>query len=85
MTVIWDSSRSTLFLPISESCQRLQPFAVPFDQLFALLLALLPGQALPGSASFGTVEYLPAAESGAAVAMLWIWVFSGEIDVVRYR
>ncbi|MCY3898675.1 MAG: hypothetical protein OXF86_08895 [Caldilineaceae bacterium] len=59
-------------MPTSESCQRLQPFAVPFDLLFALLLALLIGQALPGSASFGTVDYLPAAVSGVAAAMLWI-------------
>ncbi|MDE0311341.1 MAG: hypothetical protein OXI52_03680 [Caldilineaceae bacterium] len=55
-------------MPISESCQRLQPFAVPFD----LLLALLPGQALSGIVSFGSVAYLPEAVSGVAAAMLWI-------------
>jgi len=59
-------------LPTSESCQRLQPFAVPFDLLFAVLLALLPGQALSGIASFGSVAYLPAAVFGAAVATFWI-------------
>jgi len=37
-----------------------------------VLLALLPGQALSGIASFGSVAYLPAAVYGVAVAMFWI-------------
>ena len=59
-------------------------FSVPFGLLFALLLALLLNQPLPGIAFFRTVFYLPAVVSGVAVAMLWIWVFNGEFGVVNY-
>ncbi len=59
-------------------------FSVPFGLLFALLLALLLNQPLPGIAFFRTVFYLPAVVSGVAVAMLWIWVFNGEFGIVNY-
>lgn len=56
-------------MPISESCQRLQLFAVPFDLLLALLLN----------------QTLPAVVSGVAVAMLWMCVFKGELGIVICR
>ncbi len=59
-------------------------FSVPVGLLFALLLALLLNQPLPGIAFFRTVFYLPAVVSGVAVAMLWIWVFNGEFGIVNY-
>ena len=59
-------------------------FSVPIGLLFALLLALLLNQPLPGIAFFRTVFYLPAVVSGVAVAMLWIWVFNGEFGIVNY-
>ena len=59
-------------------------FSVPLGLLFALLLALLLNQPLPGIAFFRTVFYLPAVVSGVAVAMLWIWVFNGEFGIVNY-
>jgi multiple sugar transport system permease protein len=59
-------------------------FSVPFGLLFALLLALLLNQPLPGIAFFRTVFYLPAVVSGVAVAMLWIWVFNGEFGIANY-
>lgn len=48
-------------------------------------MALLPGQALSGIASFGSVAYLPEAVSGVAAAMLWMWVFNGEVGNVICR
>ena len=59
-------------------------FSVPFGLLFALLLALLLNQRLPGIAFFRTIFYLPAVVSGVAVAMLWIWVFNGEFGIFNY-
>ncbi len=48
-----------------------------------MLLALPLNQSLHGVAFCRTVFCLTAVVSGAAVAMLWIWVINGEFAVVK--
>lgn len=49
--------------------------AVALDLVFGLLLALLLNAGFRGIGAIRTIYYLPAAVSGVAVSLLWLWIF----------
>ena len=49
--------------------------AVALDLVVGLLLALLLNSGFRGIGAIRTIYYLPAAVSGVAVSLLWLWIF----------
>lgn len=50
-------------------------FSVPLGMAAALAVAILVNQKLKGVQFFRTIYYLPAISSGAAISMVWMWVY----------
>ena len=48
------------------------------------MIALLLNRKIKFLGLFRTIYYLPAVVSGAAVALLWIWIFNPEYGVLNY-
>lgn len=57
--------------------------SVPAGLVFALGLAVLLNQKMPGVYVFRSVFYLPTVISGVGVAMLWRWMFNPEFGVIN--
>jgi len=57
--------------------------SVPLSVVFAVLIALLLNQKLPGLSIWRTVYYLPSITSGVAVALMWSWVFHPNFGLVN--
>lgn len=57
---------------------------IPLSGIFAMVIALLMNQRVPGITVFRTIYYLPAVVSGAAVAVLWNFVFNREYGVLNW-
>jgi multiple sugar transport system permease protein len=57
--------------------------SVPLSVVFAVLIALLLNQRLPGLSVWRTVYYLPSITSGVAVALMWSWVFHPNFGLVN--
>jgi len=57
--------------------------AVPIGLVLGLAVAILMNQKIPGIMIFRTVYYLPAVVSGVAVAVLWWWIFNGDIGLLN--
>ncbi len=58
-------------------------FAVPIGQMIALALALLLNHDLKLSGFFRSALYLPSVLAGVGVAILWRWVFDGEVGLLN--
>ncbi|MBI2940414.1 MAG: sugar ABC transporter permease [Chloroflexi bacterium] len=58
--------------------------AVPLHQLVSLALALLLNQRVPGRSLFRTLFYMPAAVSGVAVALLWLWLLDPYLGLLNF-
>lgn len=58
--------------------------AVPLGIIFALFLAVVLNQRVPGLAIFRTIFYLPSVISGVAVSLLWLWLLNPTIGLVNY-
>lgn len=61
--------------------------AVPLAVVFAIAIALLLNQSLPGLSIWRTIYYLPSITSGVAVALMWSWIFEpnfGLVNLVLY-
>jgi multiple sugar transport system permease protein len=56
---------------------------LPLNLLLSLGLALLLNRRIRGVATWRTVYYLPSVVSGAAVAVLWVWILNPEFGVVN--
>lgn len=52
--------------------------------LFALLVAILMNQKVPGIAVFRTLYYLPSVTSGVAIAIMWLWLFNPQVGLINY-
>ncbi len=72
--VFWTSLRVTAHYAI---------IAVPFGQLIALGTALLLNHELRGSGFFRSALYLPSVLAGVGIAILWRWVFDGEVGLMN--
>jgi multiple sugar transport system permease protein len=72
--LFWKSLRVTLIY---------SGVSVPLVLTFALLLALLLNQRLPGVTAFRTIYYLPTIMSGVAIGMLWRWIFNPDFGVLN--
>lgn len=58
--------------------------SVPLCIVTGLTVALLLNQKIRLRGLFRTIYYLPAIVSGAAVALLWIWLFNPQYGVLNY-
>jgi multiple sugar transport system permease protein len=57
--------------------------SVPLGILFALSVALLLNQRLPGLSVWRTVYYLPSVLSGVAIALLWQWIYQPSFGIIN--
>lgn len=58
-------------------------FAVPLQLVAAFFLAMLLNAKIKGMSVFRTIFYLPSLVSGAAAAVLWLWMFNPEFGVIN--
>ncbi|MGH2459532.1 MAG: carbohydrate ABC transporter permease [Chloroflexota bacterium] len=64
--LFWKSLEVTLYYTALE---------VPLSVVFAVVIALLLNQSIPGLSFWRTVYYLPAVTAGVAVSLMWWWIF----------
>jgi multiple sugar transport system permease protein len=57
--------------------------AVPLGMTFALIVALLLNRKVPGITLWRTLYMLPTVLSGAAVVMLWRWLYNPEFGLMN--
>ncbi len=73
--IFWTSVGNTLYIVVGR---------VVFGTAFALLLAILLNQKVPGIPFFRAVYYLPTVTAGVAVALVWIWIFNPRLGILNY-
>ncbi len=73
--IFWTSVGNTLYIVVGR---------VVFGTGFALLLAVLLNQKVPGIPFFRAVYYLPTVTAGVAVALVWIWIFNPRLGILNY-
>lgn len=73
--IFWTSVGNTLYIVVGR---------VVFGTAFALLLAILLNQSVPGIPFFRAVYYLPTVTAGVAVALVWIWIFNPRLGILNY-
>ena len=59
-------------------------FAVPSSMALALLLAFLLNQKHKGAGIFQALFYYPSIAAGAAVYIVWQWLYNSETGVINY-
>lgn len=57
---------------------------VPLGLVVGLGIALLMNQKMRGIMTFRAIYYLPAVVGGAAVALMWKWLFSPRFGLINY-
>lgn len=57
---------------------------VPLGLMASFAVALLLNRKIKLLGLYRTIYYLPAVVSGAAVALLWLWIFNPEYGVLNY-
>lgn len=57
--------------------------SLPLNLVLSLGLAMLLNRKIRGMAIWRTVYYLPSVVSGAAVAVLWVWILNPEFGIVN--
>ena len=73
--IFWTSVGNTFYIVAGR---------VIFGTAFALLLAILLNQKVPGIPFFRAVYYLPSVTAGVAVALVWIWIFNPRLGILNY-
>ncbi|HWJ74141.1 MAG TPA: sugar ABC transporter permease [Kaistia sp.] len=58
-------------------------FSVPASMAFALLLAMLLNQKLPGQRLFRTIFYLPSVMPVIVTSVLWLWMFNPDLGLLN--
>ena len=56
---------------------------VPFQMVFALLIALALNQRIPGQTFFRTAYFMPVVASTVAVALVWRWIFHADFGLLN--
>ena len=57
--------------------------SIPLRVVIGMMLALLLNSKIQGLQYYRTIYYLPAVLSGAAVSMLWRWIFSPDFGLLN--
>lgn len=57
---------------------------VPATLILSLLLAALLNTGIRGRSVFRVIYFIPAITMGAAVAMIWKWIFNGDFGILNY-
>lgn len=73
--LFWESVGNTVFYAVG---------SVTLGTTFALILAILLNQKVPGLAFFRSVFYLPSVTAGVAVALVWIWILNPSVGLLNY-
>ncbi len=71
----WVSVGNTLYIMVGR---------VALGTFFALFLAILLNQKVPGIPFFRAVYYLPSVTAGVAVALVWIWIFNPQVGILNH-
>ncbi len=71
----WISVGNTLYITVGR---------VVLGTIFALFLAILLNQKVPGIPFFRAVYYLPSVTAGVAVALVWIWIFNPQVGILNH-
>lgn len=73
--LFWESVGNTVFYAVG---------SVFLGTLFALFLAILLNQEIPGLAFFRSIFYLPSVTAGVAVALVWIWILNPRVGLLNF-
>nr|WP_308625409.1 sugar ABC transporter permease [uncultured Eisenbergiella sp.] len=74
-TVMWQSLGNTV---------RYVLVIVPATLILSLLLAVMLNARIKGRSVFRVIYFIPAITMGAAVAMIWKWIFNGDYGILNY-
>ena len=74
-TVMWQSLGNTV---------RYVLVIVPATLILSLLIAVLLNARIKGRSVFRVIYFIPAITMGAAVAMIWKWIFNGDYGILNY-
>ncbi|MBB6428514.1 carbohydrate ABC transporter permease [Algisphaera agarilytica] len=73
--VFWKAIYNTLFYAL---------FSVPLGLMLALVIAVLLNRPIAGRSFFRTFFYIPSIVPLVAVAMVWMWLFNGDLGLMNY-
>ncbi len=73
--VVWKTLNNTLIYVV---------IIVPGTLMISLVLACLLNAGIKGKTFFRTVYFLPAITMGAAVAIIWRWMFNADYGVINF-
>ncbi|WP_370639079.1 carbohydrate ABC transporter permease [Cohnella sp. REN36] len=73
--LFWKSVKATLYYAL---------VSVPVGLFLSLVFALLLNMKVPGKRFFRVAMYLPSMISGAAMSLLWVWIFNPQIGLANY-
>src|SRR3989338_6170135 len=71
--LFWQFACNTLYLML----------AIPINIFGSLALAVALHRRVPGLRCFRTVYFLPTISSGAAIALLWIWIYNPHFGLLN--
>lgn len=74
-STMWESLGNTLQYVI---------IIVPVTIVLSLVLASLLNMGLKGTGFFRVIYFIPTITMGAAVAMIWRWIFNGDFGILNY-
>ncbi|WP_053371865.1 carbohydrate ABC transporter permease [Paenibacillus sp. FJAT-27812] len=58
--------------------------SIPIQLGLALFFAVLINQKIPFKGFFRTAMYVPSMVSGAAMSLMWLWVFNPKVGLINY-
>ena len=73
--LFWLSVGNTVFYAVG---------SVVLGTTFALFLAILLNQNIPGIAFFRSVFYLPSVTAGVAIALVWMWILNPIVGLLNF-
>ncbi|MEM9418876.1 MAG: sugar ABC transporter permease [Planctomycetota bacterium] len=59
-------------------------FSVPLGLMLALVIAVMLNRPIVGRSFFRTFFYIPSIVPLVAVAMVWMWLFNGDLGLMNY-
>ncbi len=74
-SLMWESLGNTFLYVI---------VIVPCTIVIALILASLLNASIKGRSFFRVIYFIPSITMGAAVAMVWQWMFNGEFGIINH-
>jgi multiple sugar transport system permease protein len=74
-SVFWISVYNTAYFAL---------FSIPLGLVTALMIAVLLNQKVVGRSVFRTVYFLPSIVPLVGVAMIWLWIFNGDLGLINH-